>query len=197
MHWFLEQENIDIRLLIQGCKKDDPYAQKRVFQLFFAYAMSVALRYNSSKENAQEVVNDSFLKVFAKIDQYDSSFPFKAWLSRIVINSSIDLYRKLSSNVSMEEIQDHHLDESKDMVSNFFFEDDGSKVLPLIQELPPQYRMVFNLYVFEEYKHHEIADKLGIAVGTSKSNLSRAKIILIEKINNDPKYIRFKSSSYG
>ena len=144
--------------------------------------MAIALRYTQQSFDAEEVVNDSFLKIFQNLDRYDDDFSFKNWISKITVNTSIDFLRKKKKNLYFLEINDHNLE----LVSNDDFEillDDETPILPILQELSPQYRIVFNLYVFEDYKHQEIADKLNISVGTSKSNYARAKKIISNKLN--------------
>ena len=139
-----------------------------------------------NEQDAEEVLNDTFIKVFAKIDQYNPEHPFNNWIAAIAVNSCIDHLRKLKNQIPLSDLQedyDHHVLEMHNLA-----ESDNERILPLIQELPPQYRLVFNLYVFEDYKHDEIAKKLGISVGTSKSNYSRAKKIIRDKIARNPHY---------
>jgi len=112
------------------------------------------------------------MKVFNNIDRYDSDYDFKTWLKKIVTNAAIDYFRKFKKHqftYATENPPDSGFNE------NFSDFDQTNDMLPVIQALPPAYRMVFNLYVMEEYKHHEIAEMLGISVGSSKSNLARAK----------------------
>ena len=172
-------DNLNLQLLIEGCRNKNRHSQKKFYEHFYGYGMSVALRFGENREEALEIVNDSFLKVFRRLDQYDTSFPFKAWFRKILINSAIDYFRKFHKHpkyLEMTEIGD--LKDSESLYS-FSSKDD---MLPIVQKLPPAYRMVFNLYVMEEYKHHEIAEILDISVGTSKSNLARAKVKLREII---------------
>lgn len=119
------------------------------------------------------MLNDGFLRIFTNIDQFDADFPFKGWLRKVLINAAIDYYRKHKR---------HHLTTfSEDLTQLIEQKQDepivgpDEDVLALLQKLPPAYQMVFNLYVMEGFKHHEIAEKLNISVGASKSNLSRAK----------------------
>ena len=176
----MSSDNLNLQLLIEGCRNKNRLSQRKLYEYFYGYGMSVALRFGENREEALEIVNDSFLKVFNRLDQYDPSFPFKAWFRKILINSAIDYFRKFHKNpghLGLAEIAD--LQDSGLTLYNISPEDD---MLPVIQKLPPAYRMVFNLYVMEEYKHHEIAELLSISVGTSKSNLARAKMKLREMI---------------
>lgn len=152
--------------------------------------MSVCLRYAPTREGAREVMNDGFLKVFTRLDQYDPAQPFKGWLRRILINVAIDQYR--------QEMRHHHesIEPFEQTIAteaaNPFSQLAHDELLGLIQRLSPAYRLVFNLYVMDGYTHEEIAAQLGISVGASKSNLARARENLrqlLKHINND-EYVR-------
>lgn len=142
----------------------------------------------------EEILNDSFLSIFKNINQYDIDYSFKAWLRKIVIHKSIDAFRKnkkykeIHSQVEIEKIP------PEDEVSIVEKDDD---ILSVIQLLPPAYRTVFNLYVMDDYKHHEIAELLQISVGTSKSNLSRAKGKIKKIMLSQKKYKSLKAKGYG
>ncbi|MEO1654493.1 MAG: RNA polymerase sigma factor, partial [Bacteroidota bacterium] len=137
--------------------------------------------YATNKEEAEEVMNDGFLKIFTKLHLYDSRKPFQMWLRRIMINTSIDYYRRRNADVQ-------HLDVNQALKvqapSDTLEGISAQEILKLVQELPPAYRMVFNLYAIEGYKHEEIANKLGIHIGTSKSNLSKARKYLQRLLKN-------------
>jgi RNA polymerase sigma-70 factor (ECF subfamily) len=131
------------------------------------------MRYCSSREAAVEVLNDGFLKVFQRIDQYDSNQAFKPWLRRVLINSAIDHHRKyeikyIVANEDMNFVESSTYNEALDRLEH-------KDLLRLVQELSPAYRVVFNLYVIEGMAHKEIARQLGISIGTSKSNLAKAR----------------------
>ena len=153
--------------------------------------MSICLRYAPTREGALEVLNDGFLKVFTRLDQYDPTQPFKGWLRRILINAAIDHYRQEVRHHHHEDIEQAGktvVTESADAFSQLAHED----LLALVQRLSPAYRLVFNLYVMEGFTHEEIADQLGISVGASKSNLARARENLrqlVKHLNND-EYVR-------
>ena len=139
---------------------------------FYGFAMGICLRYAGNKYQATEVMNQGFLKVFTNLDKYKSDVPFKAWLGRIMINTSINYYRSNLKTAYMED-----LDKAEGMCH---FEMPDSKLkyddlLAMVQGLPPAYRAVFNLHVIEGYSHQEIGELLGISEGTSKSNLFKAK----------------------
>ena len=137
---------------------------------------SITLRYMTSREEAEEVLNDVFIKVLDKLDQYDDGYPLRGWIRKIAINTAIDRIRSQSRFPSWVQLTGF-LSEALADDQPVFWEED-QQVLPMIQELPPRYRAVFNLRVFEDYTHKEIAALLRISVGTSKSNYARAKQIL-------------------
>lgn len=139
---------------------------------FYSYAMSIGLRYSRDREEAIEIVNDAFFKVFTNLDKYTPGLSFKGWLRRIVINASIDYYRRNEKHYHGVDISYANFEHADENVLDDISE---KEIIELIQDLPPSYRMVFNLHVIEGYKHEEIAKKLNISVGTSKSNLSVAR----------------------
>lgn len=161
--------------ILKGCIKGKSKYQEALYKQFYAYGMSICLRYAHSRDEAAEIMNDGFMKVFEKIDKYNPNHTFKAWFRRILINTAIDHYRKNSKFYN-------HLDEEvidEEMVDlNGVGQLDLKDIMNLLNELPEQYRLTFNLFEIEGYSHEEIADKLDIAIGTSRSNLTRAKKML-------------------
>jgi len=161
--------------IITGCIKGKMDAQEALYKQFYAYAMSVCLRYAHNREEAAEIMNDSFLKVFRNIKKYNLEMSFKGWFRRIIINTAIDNYRKNSKHYN-------HFDEdiidSEVLDCNMVEDLDIKGAMELLNMLPEHYRLTFNLYEIEGYSHEEIADFLGIAESTSRSNLTRAKKIL-------------------
>lgn len=141
--------------------------------MYYAYGMSITLRYAESRDEAAEILNDAFMKVFTNIKKYDKNRPFKPWLRRIIINTAINHYHKTKKHREIESIDfaENNLGEEQQIISGISYEE----IIEMVQRLTPAYRTVFNLYVIEGFKHREIADMLDIAVGTSKSNLSKAK----------------------
>ncbi|WP_461075448.1 RNA polymerase sigma factor [Spirosoma flavus] len=177
--------------LLAGCLRNQRQSQELLYRQFYGYAMSVCLRYAPTREGALEVLNDGFLKVFTRLDQYDPAQPFKGWLRRIMINAAVDHYRqemKHHHHESVEDVGQMAISEASDAFSQLAHED----LMALIQRLSPAYRLVFNLYVIDGYTHEEIANQLGISVGASKSNLARAREnlrVLLKQINYD-EYVR-------
>jgi len=180
----LNQTETTMQLLLQGCKQNHRESQRLLYQHYYAYAMSICVRYCRSMEESKEIVNDGFMKVFKKMEQHETESSFKAWLRRIMINSAIDHYRK--------ELKHHHhqdIGKAKDIGihgTTALQDISYAELIGLIQELSPAYRAVFNLYVIDGFTHEEISKILNISEGTSKSNLAKARESLrkmLEKIN--------------
>lgn len=170
-------DNPNIQLLIEGCRRSNRASQLKLYQYFYSYGLSITLRYSKNREEALEILNDSFLKAFLKIDQYDSDYPFKPWLRRILINCSIDYHRKYSR--LKDNLESTPKTELTTASYNYALESlEFDDLIIVLQKLSPSYRLVFTLYVVEGYKHHEIAEKLDIGIGTSKSNLAKARMKL-------------------
>jgi RNA polymerase sigma-70 factor (ECF subfamily) len=162
----------EINLLLQGCRRGNRNSQRKLYEHFYGYAISVCLRYSKNREEAAEILNDAFFKALTRLDQFDPAQPFKAWLRRILINTAIDYYRKnYKQPVPLELSVAMDLADEEMPLPQISPDED---LLPILQKLSPAYRMVFNLFVMEGYKHAEIAEMLGISVGTSQSNLVRA-----------------------
>lgn len=180
-----------LRPLIQACLKKDRRSQKELYRLFYAYGINVCLHYSNNLEDAKDIFNDGFFKALTSLDQYNQTLPFKAWLRRILINTAIDYHRKYHKNVfTMEIVPENEPFTTESGFDNLAMDD----LLAMIQQLTPMYRLVFNLYILEGMKHQEIAEQLKISVGTSKSNLLRAKAKLREMVNQEN--TEKKSESY-
>ena len=165
--------------LIQKCKKNDTKAQGELYKLFSSKLFSLSLKYSTNYAEAEDNLQDAFVIIFKKISQYKNKGSFEGWLKRITINTALQRYRtKGVFNIINEEIEDVVEIEIEDDIVPLDF------LLQIIQELPNRYRLVFNLYVLDDYPHKEIAEMLKISQGTSKSNLARAREILKNKIIN-------------
>ena len=156
-------------------------AQSKVYHLFADKLFAVSLKYSKNYQDAEDNLQDSFLTIFAKIKQYKYKGSFEGWLKRITIHTAIQKYRQNSPLEIVKEIADD-INEDEIEIENLGFSVDV--LLESIQQLPDRYRLVFNLYVLDDYSHKEIANLLSISEGTSKSNLSRARKILKEKLTN-------------
>lgn len=162
----------ELQKLISGCITQDRKSQKMLYKAFYGFAMAICLRYTGNRDEAAEVMNQGFMKVFTKIETFDASRPFKAWLGRIMMNVSIDHYRANLKMAYSEDLENaEHLDDGTFTDSNLNYQD----LLTMVQQLPQAYRTVFNLFAIDGYSHEEIAATLNINVGTSKSNLFKAR----------------------
>lgn len=161
------------RKTIIGCHKRHRESQKELYEMFYAYGMSITLRYADSREEAVTILNDAFLKVFDNIRKYDADRPFKPWLRKIIVNTAINNFHKNKARRDRERFDaaEKEIADREMILSGISY----AEIINMVQQLTPAYRTVFNLYVIEGYKHQEIAEKLGISVGTSKSNLAKAK----------------------
>ncbi len=165
--------------IIQGCQQKDAKAQKELFDLFGGKMYGVCLRYAGNRDDAQDVLQEGFLKIYEKIYQFEFKGSFEGWMRRIFVNIALERYR---GQYQVINIQDSWREGSNDDYENITGVLTAEELLKIIQGLSPKYRAVFNLYAIEGYSHKEISEMLDITEGTSKSNLSRARIILQEKV---------------
>ena len=165
-------EDKDLQRLIEGCIKQDRHSQELLYKNFYGFAMKICLRYAANHYDASEVLNDGFFKVFSNIEKYNTDWPFKPWLSKIILNTAIDYYR---ANLRWSKMA--NLDKSDYMMIGATVEHklEYEDLLAVIQQLPPAYRLIFNLYAIDGYSHEEIAEMAGISASTSRSNLHKAR----------------------
>ncbi|WP_459210351.1 RNA polymerase sigma factor [Aquimarina rhabdastrellae] len=170
---------MSLEQLIKKCKKQDAKAQEQLFKLYGSKLFSLCLKYSRDYASAEDTLQDSFITIFDKISQYKGNGSFEGWLKRVTINTALQKYRKqkVFEIVHEDQIEDIEVEIDEEQFSLDY-------LLQLIQQLPDRYRLVFNLYVLDGYSHKEIAEMLTISVGTSKSNLARARYILKEKLEN-------------
>lgn len=181
--------DVNIGLLIDQIKKSNEAAEYKLFRQYFSYIKSICIRYATNEDEVQEMVNDTFLKIFRHIEKYDPEFEFKPWIRKICINCCLTYNKKYFSEqikVSLDEIREIETDKAYESIADSL---SPNECLLMLNKLTPQYRTVFNLFVFEDMKHHEIAGELNISVGTSKSNLNRAKSQLIEIIKSEKPHL--------
>lgn len=190
--------------IINGCIKKDRSSQYLLYKEFYSFCMAICRRYALNDFDAADVLNDGFLKVFTHIEKYDTTKPFKSWIARIITNTAIDHYRM---NLKFADHDDVSAYENIGDVAAVYDRMAYKDLLVLIQGLSPAYRTVFNLYAIDGYSHEEIADLLKISVGTSKSNLFKARQKLQEKLlygdavkppprqNNSAADVNFKSAA--
>ena len=171
--------NEELREIIRKCCRKDKKSQEMLYKHFFGYALSIALIYNKQRNDAIDIVNDSFMKVFSEISKFDPEKPFKSWLRKVVINTSIDHFRRELRNSFFEEkdsvlIADHNAN----VISNLAAED----VVGLLNRLPEIQKIIFILFEIEGFSHDEIGAKLRIPASSSRVYLTRAKKKLRELI---------------
>lgn len=171
---------MSLEQLIIKCGKQDIQAQGMLYKLYANKLFTLCLKYSKNYVEAEDNLQDAFMTIFKKIKQYKNNGSFEGWMKRIVINTALQRYRKESV---LDVIKDDNIKEEPVEVDTVDVSIDY--LLQLIQKLPDKYRLVFNLYVLDGYSHKEIATLLNISVGTSKSNLSRARLILKEKIEEN------------
>ena len=167
----------ELSLHIERCALNNRESQKKIYTSFYGYAMAVCDRYTNNQDDAIEILNDGFLKVFKEVYRYKPAYTdvvssFKGWLRKIMVYTAIDHFRKnhkhqFTTDLDTGVIQvASHTEDALDRISY-------DEIIRSIQDLTPGYRTVFNLFIIEGFTHEEISDKLGISIGTSKSNLAR------------------------
>jgi RNA polymerase sigma-70 factor (ECF subfamily) len=177
----------DAMVIVEGCVKNDREYQQILYKQTFTKMLGACLRYSSDHEEAMDYVQEGYLKVFDKIGSFQPTGSLVAWIKRIIVNNLIDSMRKKSKfqYSDMDEMQIMDDDDSDEELERIAAkEQNASRIVELLQELSPVYRTVFNMYVVEELSHTEIAERLGISVGTSKSNLAKAKMRLKQMFIN-------------
>jgi RNA polymerase sigma-70 factor (ECF subfamily) len=165
--------------LIEGCIKGERKMQRELYDRYAAKMYGVCLRYAANAEEAEDVLQEGFIKVFRKMTTFRNEGSFEGWIRRIFVNTAIEHYRKKTYLQPITEQEENTVEGKYISVLDKLAEKD---IINLVQQLSPGYRTVFNMYVVEGYTHKQIADQLGISEGTSKSQLSRAKQILQEMV---------------
>ncbi len=180
----------DATELIPACIEGDRYSQTRLYEMFAPKMFSTCLRYSKNREEAEEILQEGFVQVFKSLKIFKNAGSFEGWIKKIMVYCAIQHYRSKSKLHPVINILSVNTDQmgNEDIIAQL-----GKKELVnMVQALPPAYRMVFNLYVFEGMRHKEISALLGIAEGTSKSNLSDAKVILQRAVANSLKVAKQK-----
>jgi len=169
---FRRKKSLTVPDVIDDCRRGKAAAQKQLFEVYYSFGVNICLRYASSREEAEEMFDDGFLRVLNKISYYDPEQPFDAWFKTVMVHSAIDHFRRHKSPLTYTDIEDaYDLGESDDLLDRLAADD----ILAVVQQLSPAYRAVFSLYVVDGYSHPEIAQMLGIQEGTSRSNLAKAR----------------------
>jgi len=171
---------LNLQKIIEGCTNGSGRSQEELYNLLANEMFAVCLYYSHDYAEAQDTLHEGFMKVFKNIASLKGEGALKAWVRRIMINTALEKYRKKNPLylVDQNELREFEDIDRENIISNI----SADELIKMIQELSPQYRMVFNLYALEGYSHKEISDMLGISEGTSKSNLARARSILQRKV---------------
>jgi RNA polymerase sigma factor (sigma-70 family) len=172
--------------IVKKCVKGDRKAQQELYKMYYSKMMGVCYRYTKNSEDAKDIIQDGFVKVYSNLNKYNFKGSLEGWIRRIMVNTAIDHFRKHKDIFFVDDENGYVLENSKVESSDSIYSQFGENVImEAIQSLSPAYKTVFNLNVIEGYQHKEIAEKLNISEGTSKSNLAKAKMnlkkILIEK----------------
>ncbi|NHA04989.1 sigma-70 family RNA polymerase sigma factor [Mucilaginibacter sp. HC2] len=185
---FLEPK-FTIQQLIDRCKAGERKAQELLYKQFASKMLAVCMRYATDRMEAEDMLQNGFIRVFQKVADYRGEGSFEGWVRRIMVHSSIEYYRKHHKMLQVVNTDDVGNEPSVNPLASSNL--DAQALLRLIQQLAPGYRMVFSLYALEGYSHKEIAEMMGISEGASKSQLSRARGILKEQI------AKMEGKSYG
>lgn len=191
--WYIHRMNYSIGIqlsendFVQACLKKETWALKKLYEDHYSVMYPVCLRYANCESDALDILHDGFIKVFKNLDKYQVNTSLVAWIKRIMVNTSIDYYRRESRRRTTEISEVVGIsDNEPDVLSKISSEE----LLKCLQELTPAYRAVFNLYIVEGYSHKEIADILDISESTSRSNLVKARMKLREYLYHRVAYIR-------
>lgn len=172
--------NITEEELIRLCSKKNAKAQKLLYVTYYGSLLAICMRYGKSKAEAEDTLQVGMLRIFKNIKSYSGKGSFEGWLKRIMVNVAIDNFRKNSKYYYHHDIDE--LNDEPYLVSDIPDDLEVNDILNTVQQLPPGYRMVFNLYAIEGYSHKEISQKLGISENTSKTQLLKARKSLRKKL---------------
>jgi len=195
----LQESSVQILTLVDGCTKNDRNSQRELYHWLYGYAMKICYRYTNHQHEAEELTNESFVKLYKNIHLFDASRQsnaealFKAWFKRIIINTCIDYLRKHHTIVNGHQLSADNeklADPQETGIDKLAYEE----IIEAIRKLSPVYRTVFNLFVIEGLTHEEIATQLNISVGASKSNLSKARTNLRKIILQQTAYKAYVQS---
>ena len=167
--------------ILRGCINGERYSQSKLYEMFAPNMFVVCLRYSRNREEAEEIIQEGFMRVFKFIHQFRFEGSFEGWMRKIMVNTAL---RRYKNKLNMHAVPNSDTNALEDLGHEDIIAKIGNKeLLKMVQLLPPAYRMVFNLYAFEGMKHREIAKQLGISEGTSKSNLFDARAILQKAVS--------------
>jgi RNA polymerase sigma-70 factor (ECF subfamily) len=178
-----------VERLVQACIKGDRSSQQTLYKAFYSKMMAVCMRYARNREEAQDILHEGYIKVFNKLKSFENKGSLEGWIRRIVVNVAIDHVRS-RKEFFISQDNDYKIDNLTDSDSEAsdveaYKQVQVQTILRLLQDLSPAYKLVFNMYVIEDMPHKEIAERLNISIGTSKSNLAKAKMKLKEMVEKE------------
>lgn len=172
--------DMDYKKLVEGCKGNNRKSQQKLFMLMKDKMMGICMRYANEKAEAEDILQESFIKIFNKIDYLKEPEKLESWARKIFVNTAINHYHKPYNKYENNEIKENINED--DHYTSIIEKLDNHQLLNLINQLPHGYRLVFNMYVIDGYTHQEIAGELNISVNTSKSQLYAAKQLLKKRL---------------
>jgi RNA polymerase sigma-70 factor (ECF subfamily) len=183
-------ENLEDIQLAKACQEGNQRAQAQLYETYGKQMMSVCIRYARDNDEAQDLFQDGFIKVFRKIGLYDGKGPIGAWIRRTMANNALDHLRKVQRELKQNSFfKEEYLYENEDLINPFEDQDtelpNQAQLMEMISRMPQGYRTVFSMYAVEEYSHKEIADALGITESTSKTQYRKAKAFMKKLIENE------------
>lgn len=178
------KEHPEVQEWIRACREGSARAQRKLFKHFYGPVMRICMRYAGSTDEAADMLNEGFLKVFSNLDKYENTGSFEAWLKRVVCNAALDYRRRFVKKVdfvNIDELPDMQV--ADDSVNDAVAKMSSQELVELIQQLPPVTRTVFNMFVFEGFSHRDIASELNITEGTSAWHVNSARTKLKDAIS--------------
>jgi RNA polymerase sigma factor (sigma-70 family) len=173
----------EIQEIIKGCLEGNRRDQELLYRRHAAKLFAVCLQYSGNDDEAKDILQEGFIKIFENLGSYKFEGSFEGWMRRITVNTALEKYRGRNNLYKVEDI-DQIAETNSEPDAEDYAELEANDLLDIIRELPPKYRMVFNLYAIEGYSHKEISKMANISEGTSKSNLSRARLILQRRVGS-------------
>lgn len=178
--------------IIEGCIRGERNCQQKIYETYYGKMLGVCLRYTKEKENALDILQDGFMKVFSNMKLFENKGSFEGWIRKIMINTAIDYYRKNKKSVMFADskyVENNAEGIMEENNEEEFLSISTNEIMEAVQQLTPAYKTVFNMYVVDGYTHKEISEQLGINEGTSKSNFSKAKANLKKLLSNKIKIL--------
>lgn len=169
--------------IVEGCIRREPLAQRRLYELFSPKMMALCYRYAQNRDEAEDMLQEGFIKVFQCIDKYNHQGSLEGWVRRIIVNTAIDIIRRNKSLQLVSSLNENIIESTVD--DNIVDALEVEYLLNIIQDLPDGYRIVFNMFAIEGYSHAEIGEQLNINESTSRSQFTRAKVLLKKRIHED------------